>query len=64
MQRPYFSAPLNLIFEDYGITGCGVFKGGIQNWKVFFAKNQLHSNEITIWSKGELSKIEHHFRTF
>ena len=23
---------------DYGITGCGVFKAGIQNWKGFCIK--------------------------
>ena len=22
-------------FADYGITGCGVFKAGVKNWKGF-----------------------------
>ena len=26
---------------QYGINGCGVFKGGIQNWKGFWLKINL-----------------------
>ena len=31
----------NKLGLQYGNTGCGVFKGGIQNHKGFLAKNQL-----------------------
>ena len=37
--------------ERYGNTGCGVFKGEIQNF-----------TKLQNWSRGELSKIGHHFR--
>ena len=39
---------------QYGTTGWGVFKGGIQNWK--------YSNDNNNWSNGKLSKMGHHFR--
>ena len=46
-QTRYFS---NLFIKkmgihEYGNTGCGVFKGGIQS-KMVFGKTQLYSNEI------------------
>ena len=34
-------ANANKLGVQYGNTGCGVFKGGIQNYKGFLAKNQL-----------------------
>ena len=34
VNRPYANFPSMY----YGNTGCGVFKGGIQNWKVFWLK--------------------------
>ena len=49
----------------YGNTGCGVFKGGIQNYKGFWLKincSQMKSSNFDTWSSGKLSKIGHHFR--
>ena len=40
-------ANANKLGVNYGSTGCGVFKGGIQNYRGFLAKNQLQSNKIT-----------------
>ena len=39
---------------QHGNTGCGVFIGGIQNYKGFLAKNQLQSNEIIEFWELEL----------
>ena len=50
--------------DGYGNTGCGVFKGGIQNYKCFWLKInciQLKLPNFENWSNGELSKIGHHF---
>ena len=43
------SRTVNTVYLNpgYGISGCGVFKAGIQNQKGFWLKNQLYSNEIT-----------------
>ena len=44
---------------DYGISGCGVFKAGIQNQKGFWQKiNCIHMKlpNFENWSNGELSK--------
>ena len=44
----------------YGNTGCGVFKGGIQNLKGFWLKinrSQIKLPNLEKWSSGELSKI-------
>ena len=43
----------------YGIPGCGVFKGGIQNQKGFWIKInciQMKLPNFENWSNGELSK--------
>ena len=48
-----------------GIPGCGVFKGGIQNYKGFLLKNnccQMKVLNFENWSSGKLSKIGYHFR--
>ena len=45
----------------YANTGCGVFKGGIQNQKGFWLKincSQMKLLNFENWSSGELSKIE------
>ena len=45
--------------EMYGNTGCGVFKGGIQNWKEFWLKthcSQMKSFNFANWLNGEVSK--------
>ena len=45
--------------EHYGIPGCGVFKGGIQNQKGFWLKInyiQMKLPNFENWSNGELSK--------
>ena len=50
---------------DYGNTGCGVFKEGIQNYKEFWQKincSQMKLLNFENWSSSELSKIGHHFR--
>ena len=49
---------------EYGITGCGVFKAGIQNWKGFCIKikcSQMKLLNFENWVNGELLKIGHHF---
>ena len=43
----------------YGITGCGVFKAGIQNWKGFCVKinfSQMKLLNFENWSNGKVSK--------
>ena len=40
----------------YGITGCGVFKAGIQNWKGFCIKincSQMKLLNFENWTNGE-----------
>ena len=40
----------------YGITSCGVFKAGIQNWKGFCIKNncsQMKLLNFENWTNGE-----------
>ena len=40
----------------YGITGCGVFKAGIQNWKGFWIKincSQMKLLNFENWTNGE-----------
>ena len=47
----------------YGISGCGVFKAGIQNYKGFWLKInciQIKLPNFENWSNGELSKFGHH----
>ena len=49
---------------QYGISGCGVFKAGIQNQKGFWLKInciQMKLPNFENWSNGDLSKIGHHF---
>ena len=53
------------VIQHYGITGCRVFKGGIQNYKGFWLKincSQMKLLNFENWSSGELSKIGHHFK--
>ena len=41
---------------NYGITGCGVFKAGIQNWKGFCLKincSQMKLLNFENWTNGE-----------
>ena len=50
--------------QQYGISGCGVFKAGIQNQKGFWLKInciQMKLPNFENWSNGELLKIGHHF---
>ena len=44
------------ILGGYGITGCGVFKAGIQNWKGFCIKincSQMKLLNFENWTNGE-----------
>ena len=44
---------------QYGNTGCGVFKGEIQNWKGFWLKincSQMKSLNFANWCNGEVLK--------
>ena len=46
--------------RQYGNTGCGVFKGGIQNQKSFWLKNHHTQKKLLNfqnWSSGELGII-------
>ena len=46
----------NAYFITYGITGCGVFKAGIQNWKGFCIKincSQMKLLNSENWTNGE-----------
>ena len=50
-----------------GSTDCEVFKKGTQNHKIILAKNEHTQRKLVNfenWSKGELSKIKHHFRKY
>ena len=50
---------VGLSFDNYGIPGCGVFKGGIHNQKSFWLKInciQMKLPNFENWSNGELSK--------
>ena len=41
---------------NYGITGCGIFKAGIQNWKGFCIKincSQMKLLNSDNWTNGE-----------
>ena len=43
----------------YGNTGCGVIKGGIQNYKGFWLKtncSQIKSLNLANWCNGKVSK--------
>jgi len=49
----------DFLTAHYGIPGCGVFKGGIQNKKGFWLKInciQMKLPNFENWSNGELSK--------
>ena len=51
-------------FANYGNTGCGVFKRGVQLER-FLPKNQHTQRKLLNfenWVNGEASKIGHHFR--
>jgi hypothetical protein len=42
--------------DHYGITGCGVFKAGVQNWKGFCIKincSQMKLLNFENWTNGE-----------
>ena len=44
----------------YGITGCGIFKAGIQNWKGFCIKincSQIKLLNFENWTNGEPQKL-------
>ena len=44
------------LFVQYGITGCGIFKAGIQNWKGFCIKinrSQMKILNFENWTNGE-----------
>ena len=50
-------------FANYGNTGCGVFKRGVQLER-FLPKNQHTQRKLLNfenWVNGEASKIRHHF---
>ena len=45
-----------MIYYQYGITGCGVFKAGIQNWKGFCIRincSQMKLLNFENWTNGE-----------
>ena len=47
---------LSTILLSYGITGCGIFKAGIQNWKGFCIKinqSQMKLLNFENWTNGE-----------
>ena len=47
-------------YVKYGITGCGVFKPGIQNWKGFCIKincTQMKLLNFENWTKGEPQQL-------
>ena len=49
--------------EDYGNTGCQVFKQGVQNWKDFCLKINIPKGNFFSfenWISGDESKIGHH----
>ena len=59
--QAYFQA-IAIIHESfdeyihYGITGCGVFKAGVQNWKGFCIKiscSQMKLLNFENWTNGE-----------
>ena len=44
------------LYQHYGNTSCGVFKGGIQNYKSFWLKincSQMKFPNFDDWSNGE-----------
>jgi hypothetical protein len=58
--RAYLDFLQRLHSNQYGNTGCGVFKRGLQR---FLPKNQHTQRKLLnleFWINGELSKIEHH----
>ena len=58
---PLMCMALRIIPEAYGITGCGFFKAGIQNWKGFFIKincSQMKLLDFEKWTNGEPRKKE------
>ena len=60
-----FIAILGTYNFGYGNTGCGVFEGGIQDYKDFWLNitcSQTKLLNFENWSSGELSKIGHHSR--
>ena len=51
---------ISSISAQYGITGCGVFKGGIQNQKGFWLKInciQMKLPNFENWSNGRCQKV-------
>ena len=43
-------------YDQHGITGCGIFKAGIQNWKGFCIKincSQMKLLNFENWTNGE-----------
>ena len=47
---------------QYGNTGCGVFKWGVQGLERFLHKNQHNHRKLLnfeFWINGKLSKIGH-----
>ena len=55
---------LSILRAQYGNTGCGIFKQGVQNQKKM-PKNQHTQRKLLNfenWVNGEVSKIGHHFR--
>ena len=46
----------NCTYLQYGITGCGIFKAGIQNWKGFCIKINCSQRKLLNfenWTNGE-----------
>ena len=53
---PSRSIKVHSVSLDYGITGCGVFKAGIQNWKGFCIKincSQMKLLNFENWTNGK-----------
>ena len=55
-----FGAFCPKVTVHYGITGCGVFKAGIQNWKGFGIKincSQMKLLNFENWTNGEPQQL-------
>ena len=55
--------PTVIYHQDYGNTGCGVFKRGIQleNFLYKYQHTQRKLLNFEFWINAEQSKIGHHF---
>ena len=58
-----YLSPAHATFQrkNYGNTGCGVFKRGLQNFCLQITISQRKLLNFENWVNGEVSKIGHHF---